>query len=187
MFLMRKTEPLCDPDELAGAYDEVVRRLALREAARERGSKIVALSLTSRPGAGEPLYDGNTPQFDPETHRRVFHERDFTQFNSEFAGTIFEDIYNKLGFRAGRMRLQLLPPLTVFPMHRDSAPRAHMAVRTDSRCFLTSGKGESHHVPADGRLYVFNTRDEHTAYNAGDLHRVHLTVALADEEGDYVP
>jgi Aspartyl/Asparaginyl beta-hydroxylase len=61
-----------------------------------------------------------------------------------------------------------------------------MAVRTDPRCFITSGTGEGHHVPADGRLYVFDTREEHTAYNAGETHRVHLTIALASEERGYL-
>ena len=85
-------------------------------------------------------------------------------------------------FRIGRMRLNLLPPLTVFSMHRDSAPRAHIALTTNPDCFLTSGDGQAHHVPADGNVHVFDTTLPHTAFNSSHEDRIHLTMALADEE-----
>jgi aspartyl/asparaginyl beta-hydroxylase (cupin superfamily) len=80
------------------------------------------------------------------------------------------------------MRLNLLPSVTVFDMHRDSAPRAHIALTTNPDCFLASGDGQAHHVPADGNLYVFDTTLPHTAFNASREDRMHITISLADEE-----
>ena len=39
-----------------------------------------------------------------------------------------------------------------------------------------------HHVPADGNVYVFDTRLEHTAFSASERTRLQLAVALADQE-----
>lgn len=80
------------------------------------------------------------------------------------------------------MRINLLPELTVFSMHRDSAPRAHMAIVTNPSCFLVSGDASVHHVPADGKMHIFDTTTPHTAFNASREARFHLTIALADYE-----
>jgi chemotaxis response regulator CheB len=78
----------------------------------------------------------------------------------------------------------ILPPLTIYAMHRDSSCRAHIASTTNPDCRLTSRDGESLHVPVDGRVYVVETRSEHTAFNAGAEERVHLTMSMADTERD---
>lgn len=155
---------------------------AFRSTPRADGSTLRSVSLTHRPGAVDPIYDGNNTQYNPTTNEKLFLEKDFTEFNKEFKDTVFYDVWRSMPFRIGRMRLNLLPPLTVFSMHRDSAPRAHIALVTNPECFLTSGDAQTHHVPADGNVHLFDTTLPHTAYNSSREDRIHLTMALADEE-----
>lgn len=181
-FLLEVIPADFDPANLMAEYEEIVRAYALRHTPRADGSTLRSISLTHRPGATEPLYDGNNTQYDPATNQKFFREGDFTEFNEAFTGTGFYDLYQRMPFRVGRMRLNLLPPLTVFTMHRDSAPRAHIVLSTNPDCFLMSGDAQTHHVPADGNVYVFDTTLPHTALNASREDRVHITMALADEE-----
>lgn len=171
-----------DPVQLASEYQSIIQQHAVRHTPRADGSTLRSISLTHRPNAVEPLYDGNNTQFDPATNRKLFLERDFSEFNQDFLNTAFYQVYRQLPFQAGRMRLNLLPPLTVFTMHRDSAPRAHIALVTNPNCFLMSGDGQAYHVPADGSIYIFDTTLPHTALNASREDRFHLTMPLADEE-----
>lgn len=173
-----------DPERLLADYHRIVGRAAIRASARADGSTLRSVSLTHRVKAAEPEYDGNNTQFG-ENNRKLFWERDFTVFNEEFKDTGFYDIYQQMPFRIGRMRLNLLPPLTVFAQHLDSAPRAHVALQTNDACYLIggpAGEAEAHHVPADGNVYVFDTTLPHTAFNASRQDRMHLTMSLADEE-----
>jgi hypothetical protein len=181
-FLVEVVKANFDPRKLLAEYHNIVKRHAIRESLRKDGSTLRSISLTHRPGASEPLYDGNNTQYDPATDTKLFLESDFTEFNEAFRKTSFYEIYCGVPFRVGRMRLNLLPPLTVFAMHRDSAPRAHVALDTNKDCFLTSGDGQAHHVPADGNVYVFDTTLPHTALNASGVERIHLTMSLAEEE-----
>jgi Aspartyl/Asparaginyl beta-hydroxylase len=171
-----------DPAHLLEEYRSITSRSAVRHTLRPDGSTLRSVSLTHRPGALEPIYDGNNTQFNPETQEKFFWERDFSVFNEAFMDTAFYDVYQRMPFRVGRMRLHLLPPLTVFTMHKDSAPRAHVVLDTNPNCFLMSGDGQTHHVPADGNVHVYDTTLPHTAFNASREDRVHLIMSLADEE-----
>lgn len=82
----------------------------------------------------------------------------------------------------GRVRLMVLPPRTVYGMHRDGTMRAHIPICTNVDCRLVSREGVTAHLPADGHVYVVDTGAEHTAYNAGDSERVHLVMSMADAE-----
>lgn len=170
------------PDALLKEYHAIVEEYALKHSPRADGSTLRSISLTHRPGAPEPLYDGNNTQYDPETNKKFFLEEDFTEFNTAFTGTLFHELYLSMPFSIGRMRLNLLPPLTVFSMHRDSAPRAHFVLDTNPACFLISGDGQAHHVLADGNVHVYDTTLPHTAFNASRQNRMHLTMSLAGEE-----
>lgn len=181
-FLVSVIGASFDPTRLMTEYETLVERFALRHSPRADGSTLRSISLTHRPGASEPLYDGNNTQFNPDTNEKFFLESDFTEFNTTFIDTGFYSVYNQLPFRVGRMRVNYLPPLTVFTMHVDSAPRAHIVLSTNPNCVLMSGDYQTHHVPADGNLYIFDTTQPHTAINASREGRVHITIALADEE-----
>lgn len=181
-FLLEVVQANLDVDRLVKDYYEILGSHTVRATSRAEGSTLRSISLTHRPRAVDPIYDGNNTQFNPETNEKLFLERDFTEFNEDFKGTAFYEVWQKMPFRVGRMRLNLLLPLTVYSMHRDSAPRAHIALVTNPNCFLTSDDAQTHHIPADGNVHIFDTTMPHTAYNASRQDRIHLTMALADEE-----
>ncbi len=136
------------------------------------------LSVTSRPGASEPLLDaiGWLPEDACEA--------DYSVVNEEFRGGAIEELLNKLPFRHGRVRLMRLAPKTCLSIHADSTRRYHYAVTTSPDCFLVEmqgAEGTFHHIPADGRLYEMDARLTHTAVNTGRDGRVHIVICNADE------
>ena len=136
------------------------------------------LSVTSRPGAADPLMDALG--WLPEEAK----EADYSVVNAEFRGGAIEQLLNKLPFRHGRVRLMRLAPKSCLSIHADSTRRYHYAVVTSPDCFLveiSNTTGTFHHVPADGRLYEMDARLTHTAINAGRSARVHLVICKADE------
>jgi len=169
-----------DPRALSEACDFVLERI--RPDVTSRGAdRFRGVSLTHRVGAVDPFSDGSNSQFDA-SGRKVYRESEFSQFNAQLMDTYFWEIYRSLPFRVGRMRIMILPPLTVYGMHRDATQRAHLAVVTNPDCWLVARSGESFHVPDDGRVYVAETREEHTAFNAGSTERVHLAISVVDTE-----
>ncbi len=166
---------------LQQACRELLAKHPIRAKNKGIGEVLRAVSLTHRPAARDPFYDGNNIQTLSDG-QRVYSELEFTEFNQELRQTALEDLYRALPFTPGRMRVMLLPPLTVYKMHTDQAPRAHFAIDTNPDCFLLSGTGETHHVRADGLCHVFDTTGLHTAVNASEQPRLHLVIALADYE-----
>lgn len=136
------------------------------------------LSITSRPGAREPLTDalgwlaGDA------------RESDYSVINKEFRGGAIEEMLSTLPFRHGRVRLMRLAPKTCLSIHADSTRRYHYAVITSPDCYLIEfqgNRGVFHHVPADGRLYEMDARLTHTAANTGREPRIHIVICNADE------
>ena len=184
-FLLATVKLDVDVERMRHDYKQVVARAAIRATAREGRSVLRSVSLTHRPDAVEPYYDGNNTQYNPHTNEKLFKEADFTEFNEDFKDTVFYDIYQAAPFTIGRMRLNLLPPATVFDMHRDSAPRAQMAINTNTNCYIiggSDGEAQAHHIPADGNIHIFDTTRPHTAFNASAEDRHHLIMSLVDEE-----
>lgn len=181
-FLLDIVQSDFDVERLVEDYHAILGSHAIRATPRADGSTLRSISLTHRLGAIDPIYDGNNTQYNPITNEKLYLETDFTEFNDDFRDTGFYDIWRTAPFRIGRMRLNLLPPLTVFSMHRDSAPRAHIALVTNPDCFITSGDAQTYHVPADGNVHIFDTTMPHTAYNSSHEDRIHLTMALSNEE-----
>jgi hypothetical protein len=172
------SEPQFDIAAILAAYDTVRMRATARTASRGDDT-LSSISLTHRPGAVDPLHDGSNSQFD-SSGRMVYQEKDFRVFNKVFEDTYFFEIYRALPFFPGRMRLMILPPLKIYGMHRDATKRAHIAIVTNPDCRITFRNGDSFHIPADGRVYVADTRSLHTAYNAGHCERVHLAISMAE-------
>lgn len=157
--------------DLAGVRADVA---AVRSLLDKHGQ----LSITSRPGATEPLFDALG--WLPEGAR----EADYTQLNEDFRGGAIEALLNALPFRPGRVRLMRLAPKSCLSIHADSTRRYHYAVITSPDCYLVeldASRGIFHHVPADGRLYEMDARLTHTAINAGREARIHIVICNADE------
>lgn len=167
--MIRPTEILHDLGSVLAAIEP------LRDILRQRGQ----LSVTSRPGAKEPLMDALG--WLPEGAR----EADFSIINDAFRGNAVEELLDKLAFRPGRVRLMRLAPKSCLSIHADSTRRFHYAVVTSPDCYLVEmqdNRGVFHHVPADGRLYEMDARMTHTALNAGRSERIHLVICNADED-----
>jgi hypothetical protein len=158
------------------------QRILQEHLSGEPGDAPTVISFTHRRGACNPILDGGETQYDQTTGMRKFAESEFCVFNEKLKNTAFYDLYQALPFTVGRMRVRTLRPGIAMAMHRDPSPRAHVALVTNPHCFLTSELGQSYHVPADGNVYVLDTRLPHTAFNASREERLHLTIALADEE-----
>ncbi len=152
-----------DPEAIQEAYREYLERVPESPSGRPE-DRYRRLGLTHRDGAEDPWRDAGTGQYDQETGLARFAESDFTQFNEALRDTYFHSVFQSLPFRVGRMRLVALEPSEIYHMHTDASRVAHLA------------------IPVDGRIRVFNTRQPHSAYNAGATSRVHLTMTLVESE-----
>ncbi len=138
------------------------------------------ISVTSRPGASDPLYDG--VGWLPEGAT----EADYCVVNAEFRGTAIESFLATLPFPWGRTRLMRLPPKSCLSIHADPSRRFHYAITTNPDAYVVAVEGNAgvfYHIPADGCLYEMDTHKTHTAINAGRQPRVHLVLCDTDTEG----
>ncbi len=163
------------PTEIEQDLASVLAAVApVRDLLRERGQ----LSITSRPGAEDPLTDALG--WLPEDAQ----EADYSAINDEFRGGAVEQLIQKLNFQYGRIRLMRLAPKSCLSVHADSTRRYHYAILTTPDCYLVEMHGDQgtfHHIPADGRLYEMDARMTHTAINSGRSERIHLVICNADE------
>lgn len=176
------TDAVFDISLLRRAYKDVLGLVEPMNTERT-GEPLSCVSLTHRPNAGDLLADGLASQFTPEGTMR-YHEREFSCFNPLFSDTYFAVVHRAVSalMPIGRMRLMILAPGTVYRMHADATKRAHLAIHTGPDAYLVGPGGQGHHIAADGRLRVFDTRARHTAFNAGTVDRVHLLMSVADTE-----
>jgi hypothetical protein len=105
-------------------------------------------------------------------------ESDFTEFNPEFNGTVFEEIFKTFPHTIGRMRLMKVPAKKCYWMHNDPGMvRYHFAVDTNADCFILYRDHGHYHIPADGVCYKMDTDEHHTAVNASRDDRIHLVIS----------
>lgn len=123
--MIRPTEIEQDLASVLAAIDPV------RDLLRERGQ----LSVTSRPGAKEPLIDALG--WLPEDAQ----EADYSAINEEFRGGAVEQLIQKLDFQYGRIRLMRLAPKSCLSVHADSTRRYHYAILTTPDCYLVEIHG----------------------------------------------
>lgn len=138
------------------------------------------LCLTSRPGAAQPLSDGVGWYEGSET--------DFTVFNEEFRGTIFEEFYETVPYHLGRVRLMRMPPRSCYSFHQDKEPRLHIAIQTHENAYLlvdddTGLRSWKIKIPSNGAVYWVNTQRTHTAMNTdANRYRVHLVANVIGQK-----
>ena len=133
-----------------------------------------AVSVTSKPGAENPLHDGVSADPDEEMLYKVI--------NAEFRGTYFEEILTGLPFPFGRTRILRVPPQKCYPVHTNHSIRYHLALNTHVGAFIVYPEvGKVYHIPADGYLYRMDARVPHTAVNCGPLTRAHMVI-ITDQQ-----
>jgi hypothetical protein len=115
---------------------------------------------------------GSNYDYDKKTYR--FNETDFTEFNSQFKSTYLYEIYKSIP-NIGRFRIMNMPGPSAYSIHKDQTRRYHLAVETNSDClFLFPTIKEMYNIPADGNVYLLDTRITHTFLNGSKGMRTHL-------------
>ena len=109
------------------------------------------------------------------TGKQNSNEKEYTELNPLYNGTIFEEIINK--YKLIRARFMWVSPHTCYSMHQDNSPRIHVPIITNSECYFVFKKGIVQHMPA-GSVYYTDTRHFHTFMNCSSEHRLHLIGAV---------
>ena len=152
-----------DIERLRKEIEELTNRVPL---AFERTRQLALHSFSS---STDPWYDGCRKQ------REIGNDADYTVLHPELKGTYVDEIFNRLPFTPFRARLMVLDPGVCYSMHNDETPRYHIAVNTSSGArFVFVERQQVIHIPADGRIYFVDTRQTHTAFNAGKTPRMHI-------------
>ena len=85
-------------------------------------------------------------------------------------------------FNVTQSRILCLPPLSTLDYHMDSNNRINIHILTNDYCFFIFDD-VLYKFPADGSVYLTNTKVLHTAVNASYTHRFHL-IGFTDVEFD---
>jgi hypothetical protein len=145
-------------------------------------TKPYSIVLTHNPGVDESK--GNLVSYSEIHNQRYFDRENQAVLQSTYAKTSLGELVRKLPFPFSIIRISVLPPNTIISMHTDNACHAQLAVKTNQDCFVAARTGETRHIPADGKLYVISTTLPHTAFNASQEERSHISISIFDE--DYV-
>lgn len=107
-------------------------------------------------------------------------DNEFTVFNPDLKGSIFEDIYTNFPMPITRMRLMRIPPKRCYTIHSDGPKeiRYHLSIKTNEHAyFLYQDTLELMHVPRDGNFYQFDVERPHSAINfSATEERIHLVI-----------
>ena len=68
-------------------------------------------------------------------------------------------------------------PYACYSMHRDSTPRVHIPLITNSECYFVFKHGIIKHLES-GQVHYTNTTIKHTFMNCSDQYRLHLVGAV---------
>ena len=80
-----------------------------------------------------------------------------------------------------RTRIMLSRPKSCYSIHRDYSPRLHLPMVTNNQCyFLFTNPEKMIHMPADGRTYWVDTRNNHTFLNGSLMDRLHLVMIIKE-------
>lgn len=120
------------------------------------------------------LYDYQKREFIKSTN-------EFTVLNKFFHGSYLEAVWEEVialasltGVKIGRVRLMYLPPKSCYSLHADLEEfRYHIPLKTNPQVFFVNDF-KVDFMPEVGRLYIFRTRQAHTAVNASFEDRFHL-------------
>lgn len=111
-----------------------------------------------------------------------------------FKNTVIESVINELGYDVCRSRLFLMPAGHEMTIHNDPTPRIHIPILTSegnefwfwkdtpmwTKIQDADMKNLIHreHLPANGNVYLVETRELHAFVNHSDSPRLHLVFGL---------
>lgn len=176
-----------DIDKLRGAIDDITNKETGKDF-NSLGSGFHAFSLTRRPGVtvetandlSGRYYLRTGEDMVEEPREDLVQEIEFSEFNSDYAGTYFEHVHTELSkhYPIGRMRVLMKDSYNCNSWHRDPEPRLHIPIYTNPGSLFIVNH-HCTHMPADGSVYFTDTRGYHTALNGGESKRIHIVAALA--------
>lgn len=161
---------------------EVVAKYKELSAETHDLSKPYSIVLTKNPDVQETA--GKLVNYSTVHNTKYFDRPSAAHLLEEHESTGLQALVDILPFPFSIMRLSILPANTIIGMHTDASCHAQLAISTNQDSFVSSRTGESMHIPVDGKLYIISTTLPHTAYNASDHERIHLSISIYDE--DYV-
>lgn len=100
-----------------------------------------------------------------------YEEKDFNALNTPDDWEISRFIVHENLYRT---RIMKLKPKTCYSWHQDRTKRVHLAINTHPHCFMVENE-KLIHIPDDGKPYLIDTMEFHTAMNCTlDFERVHI-------------
>ncbi len=177
-----------DVDQLQTALAAVDSRVARQSPLGKRD--INAICLTQIPGDANSITGGNVrglywtrpDHTGLEVQReQPIPEDQYTEFVGLFEDTYFKHVYDSIvqRYRLGRVRLLWKLPRTTLSWHRDPEPRLHIPIVTNPGAHMVV-ESANYHMPADGRVWITNNTRYHSAFNGGEVDRVHLVATVLD-------
>lgn len=123
---------------------------------------------------------------------RIWHlEKNYANFNERFVNTIFKQVWDQVKNYSHlpicRMTLRKMLPGTSLIFHKDGNIRWHLALRSNTGCFMTFYNKQSReyltqHIPVDGHVYLTDTKKWHTAVNSSLEDRYAIIISTFDQE-----
>ncbi len=169
MSEITKTEFTIDYDKLLNDYNKVMSNHKFNDHNQ--------ICFVNTQDSDNDVYQGTGDIRLAHSNSYGLEEKDFTKFNTNFNGTIFEEIYKTFPYEIGRMRLMKMGPKKCYWLHNDPGLiRYHFAVVTNPGAFILYEKGNHYHIPADGYAYEMDANTNHTALNSGREDRIHLVL-----------
>tara|TARA_B100000700_G_scaffold139646_1_gene155718 strand:- start:6297 stop:6899 length:603 start_codon:yes stop_codon:yes gene_type:complete len=136
-------------------------------------------------GAGSLAWDlvrQDDGSFVKQPRRPRVRETDFRFFNNFYKSSsiwdLFQEMQDLLQLKILRFRAMNMMPACCLTMHHDNEVRAHVALKTDIDCFFVSKRKDIHHIPADNKVRVMDTRHVHTFVNASVDTRIHIVAGM---------
>ena len=165
-----------DMHRLLEAYEIATERIGFQEGIVNCISVTHTASGRSDPRGIFWMRDDNYNEIQLE---RPVSESKYTKIEPRLAGTYFEDIVRQLSerFTIGRVRILKLDSRTSLSFHRDPESRIHIPIITNPGA-LVIVENYATHIPADGSVYIMNTKKYHTALNGGNKPRIHLVASI---------
>ncbi len=109
-------------------------------------------------------------------------EKSFTVFNEEWRGSYLETVFKSLPYKIGRFRIMRVKSRTCYSVHKDSTMRIHLPLVTNPQALMIfPDEPLVVHLPANGHVWLTDTRKRHTAMNGGLDDRYHLVGALQEK------
>jgi hypothetical protein len=130
----------------------------------------------------ETINDSGALTYTTVKRENPIKEEHFQILNSQFKGSLFEEVYIALQkkYKLGRVRIMRSNPKTCLSWHVDSSIRIHYPIKTQEGCFMVIDKEVVH--LSQNKWWWTNTKLPHTAFNSSKEVRIHLVVECIEND-----